>query len=209
MDQPAAEVFILSKLRHGLPKERTYHNFNHTLDVYRSTVAIAMQEDIEGLDLDLLRTAALYHDSGFLIGHQEHEMASCSLAREGLPQFGYTEEMIERVCSLVMATKLPQKPSDLLGEILCDADLDYLGRSDFFRIGTTLFWEFLYDGVVKNEREWNELQVRFLESHTYFTASSRAEREPVKQQHLQWIKSWLAEKEGPGVSERFVPLWTK
>lgn len=208
MDQPAAEIFILSKLRHGLPKERTYHNFNHTLDVYRSAVAIAVQEDIEGLDLDLLRTAALYHDAGFLIGPHEHEMASCALAREGLPQFGYTEEMIERVCSMVMATKLPQKPSDLLGEILCDADLDYLGRSDFFRIGTTLFWEFLYDGVVKNEREWNELQVRFLGSHTYFTSTSRAEREPIKQQHLQRIKSWLAENEGPGVSERFVPLWT-
>lgn len=200
-------MYILSKLREGLPKERTYHNFSHTLDVYRSTVAIAMREHIEGEDLDLLRTAALYHDSGFLIGHHEHEKVGCVLAREALPNFGYTEQMIERVCAMVMATKLPPKPVDRLGEILCDADLDYLGRSDFFRIGTTLFWEFLHDGIVMNEREWNELQVRFLGSHTYFTATSRAEREPIKQQHLQRIKLWLAENEGPGVSKPFVPLW--
>lgn len=129
------------------------------------------------------------------------------LAREALPAFGYTEGMIERVCAMVMATKLPPQPADRLGEILCDADLDYLGRSDFFRIGTTLFWEFLHDGIVKTEREWNELQVRFLQSHTYFTATSRAEREPVKQQHLQRIRSWLEENEGPGSSTPFVPLW--
>ncbi|MBP6313420.1 MAG: HD domain-containing protein [Flavobacteriales bacterium] len=207
MDQPAAEMYILSKLRYGLPKERTYHNFSHTLDVYRSCVAIAMSENIDGEDLDLLRTAALYHDSGFMIGHHEHEKAGCDLAREALPQFGYTEEMIERVCSMVMATKLPPKPTDHFGEILCDADLDYLGRSDFFRIGTTLFWEFLHDGIVNNEREWNELQERFLGTHTYFTAVSQKVREPVKQQHLQRIRAWLADNDGPGVATPFVPLW--
>jgi predicted metal-dependent HD superfamily phosphohydrolase len=192
VDQPSAEIYILSKLRHGLPRERTYHNFSHTLDVYRSAVALAMQNDIEGVELDLLRTAALYHDSGFLKDDHEHEEAGCQLAREALPQFGYTPELIDRVCGLIMATKIPQRPGDLLGQILCDADLDYLGRSDFFRIGTTLYWEFRHYGIVKNERDWNELQVRFMTSHVYFTATSRAEREPLKQRHLQKVKEWLA-----------------
>ncbi len=192
MDQPAAEIFILAKLRHGLPKERTYHNFSHTLDVYRSTVELGMHNGIQGVDMDLLRTAALYHDSGFLIQDHDHEEAGCVLAREALPQFGYTGQLIDQVCELIMATKIPQRPGDLLAQILCDADLDYLGRSDFFRIGTTLFWELRHYGIVKDERDWNELQMRFLSAHQYFTATSRAEREPVKQQHLQEIKEWLA-----------------
>ncbi|MBL7964104.1 MAG: HD domain-containing protein [Flavobacteriales bacterium] len=192
MDQPAAEVFILSKLRHGLPKERTYHNFSHTLDVYRAAVELGMHHGVEGLEMDLLRTAALYHDAGFLTDARDHEEAGCELAREALPQFGYTPEMIERVCELIMVTKLPQQPTDLLGKILCDADLDYLGRSDFFRIGTTLYWELKHYGIVTNEREWNEIQVRFMSAHQYFTATSRTEREPVKQQHLQQVKAWLA-----------------
>ena len=193
MDQPGAEMHILGKLRHGLPRTRTYHNFSHTLDVYRSAVALAMQYDLDKEEMDLLRTAALYHDSGFLIQDHEHEMAGCSIAREALPEFGYSEAQIERVCDLVMATKLPTDPKDTLGMILCDADLDYLGRSDFFRIGATLFQEFKHYGIVKDERGWNELQVRFMESQTYYTPISRAEREPVKQLHLQKVKAWLAE----------------
>lgn len=191
MDQPGAEIYILGKLRQGLPKERTYHSFSHTLDVYRTVVAIATEEGVEGEDLDLLRTAALYHDSGFLVQDQDHEVASCALAREALPQFGYTPEQIERVCVMIMATKIPQQPQDLLGRILCDADLDYLGRADFFRIGSTLFSEFKHYGVLDNERDWNELQVRFLEKHKYFTDTSRAMREPVKLAHIQQVKDWL------------------
>lgn len=191
MDQPAAEIYILAKLRQGLPKERTYHCFSHTLDVYRTVVAIATEEGVQGEDLDLLRTAALYHDSGFLVQDIEHEEASCKLAREALPGFGYTPEQIERVCTMIMATKIPQQPKDLLSRILCDADLDYLGRADFFRIGSTLFSEFKHYGVVDNERAWNELQVRFLEKHQYFTDTSRTMREPVKMRHLREVKDWL------------------
>ncbi len=196
MDQPGAEIYILSKLRQGLPKERTYHSFSHTLDVYRTVVAIAAEEGVEGEDLDLLRTAALYHDSGFLVQDLEHEEASCKLAREALPQFGYTHEQIERVCVLIMATKIPQQPQDLLGRILCDADLDYLGRADFFRIGSTLYKEFKHYGVLDNERDWNELQVRFLEKHKYFTDTSRTMREPVKLAHIQQVKDWLEQNAG-------------
>lgn len=120
-------------------------------------------------------------------------MEGCSIAREALPEFGYSEAQTQRVCDPVMATKLPTGPKDALGMILCDADLDYLGRSDFFRIGATLFQEFKHYGIVKDERDRNELQVRFMESQTYYTPISRAEREPQKQVHLLKVKAWLVE----------------
>lgn len=127
MDQPGAESHILAKLRHGLPKERTYHNFSHTLDVYRAVVAVATEEDIHVEDLDIVRTAALYHDSGFLIQDHDHEEGGCKLAREALSGFGYSAHQIQRVCDMVMATKVPQRPQEHLSMVLCDADLDYLG----------------------------------------------------------------------------------
>ncbi|MCB0795930.1 MAG: HD domain-containing protein [Flavobacteriales bacterium] len=191
MDQPAAEMHILSRLRLELPRERTYHNFSHTLDVYRSAVALGMSAGLSEEEMDLLRTAALYHDSGFMVQDHDHEEAGCVIASEALPQFGYSTIQIEQVCRMVMATKIPPAPKDELSMILCDADLDYLGRPDFFRIGTTLFWEFRHYGIVKNERDWNELQVRFMSGHSYFTEISRAEREPYKQENLQRVKQWL------------------
>lgn len=191
MDQPAAEAYILGKLRHGLPSKRTYHSFAHTLDVYRTTVEIAVAEGIEGEHLDLLRTAALYHDSGFLIQDLEHEKGSCVLAQEALPRFGYSQQQIDAVCEMVMATRVPQQPHNTLSRILCDADLDYLGRPDFFRIGSTLFTELKHYGVISTEREWNQLQVHFLQNHEYFTARNKRLREPQKQVHLARVLELL------------------
>lgn len=193
MDQRAAKGYILARLRSGLPATRTYHSLEHTLDVYASAITIAEQEGVAGHDLELLKTAALFHDAGFLIQDDEHEAGSCALAREHLPRFGYTAEEVERVCALIQGTKLPQSPPDHLGRILCDADLDYLGRPDFFRIGDTLFAEMKRQGVVASEREWNELQLRFLSAHVYFTRTNRNLREPAKQANLASVRRWLEE----------------
>ena len=83
-----------------------------------------------------------------------------------------------------MVTKIPQQPKNLLQRIICDADLDYLGRNDFEVIGEKLRQEFLVYGVVQTEEEWDRLQLKFLTSHKYHTASSQHMREPVKQMHL-------------------------
>ena len=192
MDQRAAKTYILARLRAGLSATRTYHSFEHTLDVYASAITIGEQEGITGEDLDLLKTAALFHDAGFLIQDDEHEEGSCTIARAELPRFGYTTTQVERVCDMIRSTKLPQDPQDPLGRILCDADLDYLGRPDFFRIGNALFAEMKSQRMVSSEREWNELQVRFLSDHRYFTDTNRVLREPVKQENLAAVRRWLA-----------------
>lgn len=192
MDQQAAETYILGRLRDGLPAHRSYHSHDHTLDVYRTAITIALAEGVGGEDMDLLKTAALFHDSGFLIQDNEHEQGSCMIAREALPGFGYTDAQIDRICVMIMATRIPQDPVNELSRILCDADLDYLGRPDFVRIGSTLFTEMKHYGVLSTEREWNELQERFLERHKYFTATNKRLREPVKQEHLAAVKAWLA-----------------
>ena len=192
MDQRSAKAFILSLLKEGLPESLTYHCFEHTVDVHTSAITIGEEEGITGERMELLKTAALFHDSGYLLGTDRHEFAGCSIAREHLPRFGYDVEQVEAVCGLIMTTEIPQRPTDALSEILCDADLDYLGRADFFRIGNLLYLELKSRGAIANEREWNELQVRFLSGHHYFTETCLRLREPVKQQHLAEVRQWLA-----------------
>ena len=187
MDSLAAEAYILNRLRTGLPVQRSYHSFDHTLDVFRTASRIAAAEGVAGEDLELLKAAALFHDSGFLVSDIEHERFSCGITREALPGFGYSPKQVERICVMIMATKIPQDPHNALSRILCDADLDYLGRPDFFSIGATLFEEMKHYGVLRTEREWNELQVRFLRKHHYFTQYSKSLREPVKLVHLDQV----------------------
>jgi len=193
MDIEKAEKYILQQLEERLDRTLFYHGVHHTLDVVNASAEIAAQEgltDDESLQsLQLLRTAALYHDSGFLTTYHGHEEAGCALARKVLPGFGYNAAQIEKICGMIMATKIPQTPKNTLEMIICDADLDYLGRDDFEPVAATLFEELKVRDMVEDIPAWDAVQVRFLEAHSYWTASQRKRRDAAKQRHLQHLKN--------------------
>ena len=188
-----AKDFIIDKLKRELPPYLYYHSIEHVLDVYQSAENIAARENIGEDDLELLKIASLFHDAGFTNAPARHEEDSCRIANRYLPDFGYTPEQIERISGMIMATRLPQDPKNHLEQIICDADLDYLGRDDFFIIGNDLFKEFKHFGIVTNDVDWNRLQVKFLESHHYFTATAIKLRQQKKAAHLELVKQKLAD----------------
>ncbi|MBI1289393.1 MAG: HD domain-containing protein [Flavobacteriales bacterium] len=192
MDNKGAIQHILDRLEQELPEHLTYHGHHHTLDVMEATERIAKAEGISGELLNLLLVASAYHDSGFLYDHREHEKRGCEIAKDVLPEFGFSEEQIEAVCKMIMATKVPQDPKNELSKILCDADLDYLGRDDFEQIGSTLFKELQALGVVETVETWNRIQLGFLQQHSYHTEYGRKYRQQPKQQHLEKIRSIVA-----------------
>ena len=187
-----AKKFIMNKLKKELPKHLFYHSVEHIKDVYDSAKAIAKAEKIKKEEKDLLLTAALFHDSGFIIDQKEHERLSSEIAEKYLPDFDYTPEQIKVIRGMIMATKIPQSPKNHLEEIICDADLDYLGRDDFFVIGDKLFAELSMYGIIDSENDWNKLQVTFLEKHHYFTKTAIKNRKAKKEQHLELIKSKIS-----------------
>lgn len=178
------ESNAIGRLR-KLSPDLSYHCFDHTMDVLQQSVRIAEAEGVtDQKDIFLLKVAALYHDTGFLKTYRFHEAASCEIFLEETNGFGFTEDDIAVVKRLIMATQIPQQPADILEKIICDADLDYLGRDDFFSIGDTLRREFLLFKVVANNDEWENLQLKFLKNHAYHTKSSQNLREPAKQLNI-------------------------
>jgi predicted metal-dependent HD superfamily phosphohydrolase len=139
----------------------------------------------------VIKISALYHDVGFIKVYGGHEEESCAVALEELSSFGCGEQQLQKVAGMIRATKVPQIPQNTLEQIICDADLDYLGRNDFFTIGDGLYKEFLYQKIVTDEDSWNRLQVKFLESHHYFTETSKKRRQHEKQRHLEEVKAKL------------------
>ena len=192
MNYQAAKEFILNKLHTELADHLYYHGVHHTLDVLAVTEELSEALDITAHDRMLLRTAALYHDAGFTISYQNHEELGCLIVKENLPKFGYSAGQIAQICGMIMATKIPQNPQSLLEEIICDADLDYLGREDFYLIGNTLYEEFMEYNVIEDEKSWNRLQVGFLGGHNYFTKTTLNRRENKKQEYLKELKSLVA-----------------
>lgn len=186
-----AERFILNRLKTELSPKLHYHSFDHSKDVTRQAERIAIGEGITDEDLFLLKTAATYHDAGFVKQYEKNEPIGAQMAQEILPNFGYTQEHIDRIKELIYVTQVPHQPKDKLEEIMCDADLDYLGRDDFHIIADRLRRELREHGKIASDRKWDEIQVSFLTQHRYFTKTSIETRRPKKLQNLQDIKDKL------------------
>lgn len=180
---------ILRKLHEGLDPRLTYHSIAHTKDVLQQAERIAISEKISDTRLLLLiKIASLFHDTGFLRTYNGHEEKSCDVMRETLDANLFAQSEWSIITNMILATRLPQEPGNLPEKIICDADLDYLGREDFDIVSDRLKNEFLAYGVIGNEKEWNERQVRFFESHLYFTDTSIQERYPVKMKYLEKLR---------------------
>ncbi len=182
------EEFILQKLKNELSPKLTYHGLHHTYDVLHAAMKIAAEENISKEELKLLRIAILFHDSGFIKTYKNHEESGCEMARQYLPDFGYSTEELDIICDLIMATKIPQSANTILEKIICDADLDYLGRDDFPEISESLYEEMKTLTQLEDRAEWNAIQKKFLEKHQYYTDFSKQKREPKKQKHLKKVR---------------------
>ena len=185
------QEIILDKLEEELPKNLYYHNAKHTIDVLSQVELIGIIEGVSDHDLLLLKTAALFHDIGQIKQSAGHENIGCEYTKEWLPKYNYSDEEISEINKLIMATQLPPNPESLLEKIMCDADLDYLGRSDFIPVSDTLFKELSAQNIITDINEWNKLQVKFLEIHHYFTDSANKLRDVNKQEQIKRLKSLI------------------
>jgi uncharacterized protein len=196
MDYPKAKQYILTRMEKEVPMEFRYHNLRHSLDVLQAAERIASAEDIHGKELELLKTAAVFHDSGFIFQYSSNETIGCEIARQALPEFGYGKEDIEKICGMIMATAIPQNPGNQLEQIICDADLDYLGRDDFEAIAETLREELKHQGREFTAGEWLSFQLDFMRKHRYFTETARKLRNAGKRENFDKLisKSDLSDK---------------
>lgn len=184
---------VLDKLEKELPDFLFYHNVKHTVDVVTEVELIGWAEGCTDEEILLLKTAALFHDAGHTVSYDDHEYHGTLLVKEMLPAYGYSEEQLEKICRIIMSTKLPPKPGDLLEQIICDSDLDYLGRSDFIPVSNTLYEELKAQDKITNLNEWNKMQVKFISGHQYFTATARQLREVNKKLQIERIRSLITE----------------
>lgn len=177
--------FVKNLLINNLPEFYYFHSVNHTTYVMNKAELIARNENCSDYEINLLKTASLWHDVGYINIYKGHEEESCFLAKKHLPQYDYKDEEIDRICGMIMATKVPQSPTNLLEEIIADADLIYLGYPYAKEVANLLFKELSYINHTLTRGLWNEMQIRFLENHQYFTHYCQLNHEPQKQAYLQ------------------------
>lgn len=188
MDFKGAKKYILNRLEKELKPNLYYHGIHHTIDVYEASIKIAELENLSQEEKVLVNTAALYHDSGFIYQYEHNEEVAVKLTEVVLPRFGYNEKAVKTIGDIILTTRITARPQTLLEKIMSDADYDYLGRNDVQQIAETLHRELNEYGFKFDAREWNEMQIKFLEKHSYYTESSLQLRRPKKLEYYYFLK---------------------
>ena len=184
-DYESAKGYALKRLAQDLSPQLFYHSLYHTRDeVLPAVEYLAENEGVVGDAFQVLMTAAFYHDIGFTIQYEDHEIASAIIAAEVLPNFGFSSDQLKIIHGIIMATRLPQTPDTMLEKIMADADLDVLGKPDFLPRNQDLRRELEAQGRCIDDLHWYTGQVNFLKSHQFKTRTARVRRGPQKQRNL-------------------------
>ena len=193
-DFERAIQYALERLERESPSALTYHCLAHTRDdVVPAVERLAALEGIDGEDLLLLRTAAYYHDLGFVEQVADHEAAAVRIASEALPRFGYSQAQIDVIVGIILATRIPQDPHTHLEALMADGDLDLVGRDDFWPLNRAMRAELEALGQPMTDEAWYGSQLAFFQAHRYFTASAQTLRQGLKQRHIEELAGLLEE----------------
>ena len=183
-----------------LPDHAHYHSKQHTKGVYERARYLAEQEGVSSEGMKVLKTATLLHDVGHVESVDRHEEVGARIAGQILPELGYTDDEVEEVQKIIMSTKVDiagegqlhvNPPQNILQEIICDADLDNLGREDFYERSEELRRELAGRGIELSPEEHYSNTLDLMQRHHYFTDTQKKEREPQKEEFMAEIEKHL------------------
>jgi predicted metal-dependent HD superfamily phosphohydrolase len=190
------DQYIRALFKDELPGVIKYHDANHTLHPARGVVAvanrIAISENISEHDRELLIAAAYFHDTGYIREYDKNEPIAARMAGRILQLIGYKPKEIEKIQKIILATDLARKPKTHAEKILCDADLDNLGREDFFELDAKLREGRRIRGLdVNDDLKWYKGTLEVMKNHHYYTESQIKLREEKKQKNIKQLLNKL------------------
>jgi predicted metal-dependent HD superfamily phosphohydrolase len=176
-----------------------YHNRTHTEKVVEAATMMAQHYQLNDRDFFIVNIAALFHDIGYLTGEgQGHEERGAKMAEAFLAGTGVEPAVIAAIRQCILATQLPQRPMNLLEEIVCDADLFHFGTDEFSERNKLMRKE---TEAVKQKKiskeEWRRGTIRFVASHHYYTDYARLLLDEKQRENLARLK----EKEDHAVAD--------
>ena len=184
------DEYIRSLFKDELPDGIKFHDANHTLHPERGVVAIANRiaksEKISEHDRELVIAAAYFHDTGYIREYRKNEPIAARMAGRILKLIGYQPGEIKKIQAMILATDLMHEPKTHLEKILCDADLDNLGREDFFKLDSKLREGRRARGLdVSDDARWYKETLEIVKNHQYYTDSQIKLREKGKQKNIR------------------------
>ncbi len=192
-----AQKYAQQILENQLPEDIVYHSFEHTKHVVEAVIEISNHSEITDEEQEILELAAWFHDLGYVSTITNHEEKSVEIARKFLSAQNYDHKKIGQVNGCIMATKMPQSPTNKLEEIICDADLLHLANEKYCEISELLQEELeQIHGKEIQDEDWYTTNKKFIESHEFFTEYARKNYTDKVKKNLDIVKEKLERMSG-------------
>jgi class 3 adenylate cyclase len=183
------EEILIAKLEAELNKNLYFHNYEYARHLFEYSQLLAKAANMDLEETLLLRTAALFLNIGFIGGYDNQENRSAEYARAILPDYNYTEKQIGIVSNLILSSKWPPEPQNMLEMALYDIKMEYIGRADFIRLYKLLFLEQNQYMRSVDVLEFKRAQLEIIKNYQFFTDSARRLREISLEEQLERIKN--------------------
>lgn len=192
--QDEVKGHVLDYFHNHQDSNLVYHNLAHTEEVVKATIQIGNHYQLNDKDFFIIVAGAWFHDTGYFEAPQQHEQKSADLAVAFLKEKDVPADVRDAVLQVIMATKMPQKPTNILENILCDGDLFHLGTEDFSEKRKLMHKEveLLYNVKLK-KNDWRKKDIAFLESQNYHTDYAKLLLNDQKSKNLEKLKAKLKE----------------
>jgi len=193
MDFIGIRKYIIDHLAQMLDNRYYYHSLEHTLQVEKAVIQFAKMENLAENNITLLRTAALFHDSGYIVKYKNNETHGVANFKKVAKKFDYSNNDIIIIERLIMVTARGKKPTSILEELICDADHDYIGTNNYHKIAKYLRNELAIFGESLTDKEWLIKQIDYLElEHHYYSLTAKKKRQEGKEKRINELKSSLS-----------------
>lgn len=171
------EEKVFETILTDLPDTLHFHRLEYARKVFNQSFLLCRGEEIEQEDRLLVSTAALMLYTGLTQTYHNFENRSAVIAREILPDFEYSENQIDQICNLILATKMPFDPNNHREKILIDARMEYIGRPDYSEQIKLLYQEMKEAGSKINGQQFKKKQLELLFDFQFNTVTASRLRE--------------------------------
>jgi predicted metal-dependent HD superfamily phosphohydrolase len=167
-----------------------FHNLAHTKKVVERSQEIGAHYKLSEEDTLVIYIAAWFHDVGHLFSEMDkHEEKSVELMREYfLKEEDVNDKTLDAVAGCIMATRMQERPKNLVEEIVRDADTYHFGTKEFKETNKLIKKEFALRGYSNLTEDWVNNTIDLLEKHTFFTTYCQVLLDERKRKNIEWLK---------------------
>ncbi len=173
-----------------------FHNLKHTQKVVDRTKEIAGHYHVNEKEMLILYTAAWFHDTGYLYTEpSKHEEMSVEVMKKFMTDHTNDAELVSEIDQCIMATKSPRNPTNLLQQIICDADTYNLGTKEFKSTNKRVREEINLKTGEIDKLEFSRSTFKMLEEHKFYTTYCKDLLSVTKELNMKKLKNKIEKME--------------